>query len=107
MDLRSADASKPYNSEVVSALTRALWASNRPDEAEKYLAQLLRVQPTFLAGYSELNRFYLKTNRLQDDAELLQRAIENVPTRYEFYYDLARLYLIAKKRPEMYKTWND
>lgn len=104
VDLRAADAMQPYKLEVVGALTRALWANDQPEEAEKYLKGLLKAQPAFAGGYLELNRFYTKNNRLKEAEETLKSAAVNVPQRPEFLAELAKLYLSAGRRDDMGRT---
>jgi tetratricopeptide (TPR) repeat protein len=102
--LRAADALRPYQPEVVGSLTRALWVNGQAPEAEKYLQGLLRAKPSFAAGYLELNRYYVKTNRLKDAEEILERAIANMPERVEFLSQLAELYQRSGRRVKMAKT---
>ena len=102
--LRAADALQPYQAEVVRSLTRALWVNGQADEAEKYLQGLLRAKPGFAAGYLELNRYYVKTKRLKDAEEILERAIANMPDRIEFLSQLAELYGKSGRRADMAKT---
>ena len=103
-DLRAADAIREYKPEVVSALARALWANNQPAEAEKYLKGILRAQPSFAAGYSELKRYYMKNNRLKDAEALLLNAAEYAPRHYEFLSQLAELYQQTGRLADMAKT---
>ncbi len=102
--LRAAAAIQPYQPEVVSSLTRALWVSGQGEEAVAYLQGLLRSKPGFAAGYLELNRYYLKTNHLKDAEEILERAIANLPERLEFFSQLAELYQKSGRKAEMAKT---
>ncbi len=103
-DLRAANLRRPYQPEVVRSLARALWVNGQSEEAEKYLQGLLHAQPGFAAGYLELNRFYVKTNRLKDAEEILERAIANMPERLEFFSQLAELYERSGRRADMAKT---
>jgi tetratricopeptide (TPR) repeat protein len=104
LELRAADAIRPYNAEVVSALSRALWASQGPGEAEGYLRGILGAQPALASSYSELSRLYAKTNRLKDTEELLQRAIAAIPEDPKFYAELAELYEKTGRLDDMGKT---
>jgi tetratricopeptide (TPR) repeat protein len=111
--LRTADAIRPFQPDVLVPLARCLWAGGQPAEAERYLLSAIDhrtgvveqpSQAKTAAAYTELYRLYSNTGRTSDAEKLLQAAIgnsEHDTSLYSFLVDLAALYQRLGRRSEM------
>ena len=76
------------DAEVQAALGDLLLHTNRPDDAEEYLARALRLDATLGAAHSSLGLLRLQQNRLGEAREHLERAVQLAPENHlaHFYY---------------------
>jgi tetratricopeptide (TPR) repeat protein len=101
---RQADGVKPGQPDVILPLSRILFETNQPDEAERLALQLIATHKTFGGAYDLLYGFYSKGNRTADAEKILRRKVENNPQTAGPRLQLAAHYARLKKRLEMTQT---
>ncbi len=76
------------DAEAQAALGDLLLHTNRPDDAEEYLARALKLDANLGAAHSSLGLMHLQQNRLAEAREHLERAVAAAPENYlaHFYY---------------------
>jgi tetratricopeptide (TPR) repeat protein len=76
------------DAEAQAALGDLLLHTNRPDDAEEYLARALKLDANLGAAHSSLGLMHLQQNRLVEAREHLERAVADAPENYlaHFYY---------------------
>jgi len=74
--------------EAQAALGDLLLHTNRPDDAEEYLARALRLDANLAPAHGSLGLMRLRQNRLGEAREHLERAVAVAPENYlaHFYY---------------------
>jgi tetratricopeptide (TPR) repeat protein len=76
------------DAEAQAALGDLLLHTNRPDDAEEYLARALKLDANVAAAHSSLGLMRIQQNRLAEAREHLERAVALAPDNHlaHFYY---------------------
>ena len=101
---RRADAVKPGQPDVILPLSRILFDTGHPDEAEKLALPLIATYKTVGDSYDLLYAIYAKENRAADAEKIVQRKIQNIPHSAGPRLQLAAHYARLNKQLEMAQT---
>jgi tetratricopeptide (TPR) repeat protein len=100
----AANQVRPDQPEMVLALTQALFADRRPEEALKYANGLIERQKTYGPIYDLVYVYHLRTNLPDQGEALLKKKVQNNPAQGLYYLQLAFHYYMTQRKSEMVST---
>jgi tetratricopeptide (TPR) repeat protein len=79
----------PTKAEVENILAAAYEMKGWPDQAEARYKKAIKIQPHYVAPYTNLATLYAKNNRLQDAVDICRQGLKVVPDSMDLYVTLA------------------
>ncbi len=97
---RQANEIKPFDPDLILALSGALIAEDQFDEAEKLLKSLIEREKTYSLAYDVLHGEYARRKRIDDAENILKLKVSNNPKSLEAPIQLALHYYVYNQRAE-------
>jgi len=99
----------PGNAAIAYKIAEVLVKSNKDEDllkATTYIEQALRIEKKNKYYYLLASNIYNSQGLFLKSAEVLETMLKEVPHTEEYLYELASIYLFAKKDAEALKTYN-
>ena len=103
-DFRTANDQKPFQPDLILALSQALAASNQFPDAERLARAMIAKQKNYAPLYDFLYIYYVRHNQMDDAEKILRQKVNNNPTQAGYLLQLAGHYYASRRLPDMEAT---
>lgn len=105
-NLQAADKVKPFDPNVVLALSQVMAENNQFELGEELAKQLIEREKDFGPIYDVLYLQYARRNRMEDAERVRRLKVENNPTEARYILELAQFYRLSKRDDEVAAVLN-